>query len=78
VKRQQHKSTYEKITKHAKSNAHITATNFLKERQKRKIQSSTGLSAVAQHQSATVKMPQNCQLAMLLKKTGHTQTMRIW
>ena len=42
------------ITKHAKSNAHVTATNILKERQKRKIQSSTGLS-VAQHQSATEK-----------------------
>ncbi|CAB4020546.1 Hypothetical predicted protein, partial [Paramuricea clavata] len=30
-----------KITKHAKGNAHVTATNILKERQKRKIQSST-------------------------------------
>jgi hypothetical protein len=43
-----------KNTKHAKSNAHVTATNILKERQKRKIQSSTGLS-VAQHQSAILE-----------------------
>ena len=43
-----------KISKHARSKAHLTATKVLKEQQDRQIQSSTGLS-VAQHQSATKK-----------------------
>ena len=50
-----HRSTCEKkISKHARSNAHLTATKVLKEQQNRQIQSSTGLS-VAQHRSATEK-----------------------
>ena len=43
-----------KISKHARSKAHLTATKVLKEQQNRQIQSSTALS-VAQHQSATEK-----------------------
>ena len=43
-----------KISKHGKSNAHVTSINILKNRQKRQIQSSTGLS-VAQHKSAIEK-----------------------
>ena len=43
-----------KISKHARSKARLTATKVLKEQQNRQIQSSTGLS-VAQHQSATKK-----------------------
>ena len=50
-----HRSTCEKkISKHARSKAHLTATKILKEQQNRQIQSSTGLS-VAQHQSAIEK-----------------------
>ena len=45
-----HRSTCKKkISKHARSKAHLTATKVLKEQQNRQIQSSTGLS-VAQHQ----------------------------
>ena len=44
----------EKISKHARSKAHLTAIKVLKEQQNRQIQSSTGLS-VAQNQSTTEK-----------------------